>query len=101
MKSKNIQRIMDFNHQKNIITFKGNNIKSAAPKNGQASLDKSVCIKSTTTRRVSVDGNKFVVFDETLPGVFHGHVREWNQLTQNMKNALIDAGLANRRGKIL
>ncbi len=80
---------------------KGNRVKSAAPKNGQESLDKSVPIKSTTTRKVSTDGNDFVVFDETTPKVFHGHVRTWSELTQSMKNALIKAGLANSKGKIL
>ena len=80
---------------------KGNDVKSAAPVDGQASLDKSVSIKPTTTRRVSVEGDHFVVFDETTPGVFHGHIRSWNDLTPNMKSALIKNGLANNRGKIL
>lgn len=80
---------------------KGNKVKSAAPKNAQEALDKSVPIKTTTTRRVSVDGDQFVVFDETSPGVFHGHVRTWSELTQVMKNALVKAGLAKRNGKIL
>ncbi len=81
---------------------KGNSVKSAAPTNGQEALDKSVPIKpETTTRRVSVDGNNFVVFDETSSGVFHGHIRTWSQLTDTMKNALVKSGLANRKGKIL
>ncbi len=81
---------------------KGNSVKSAAPTNGQEALDKSVPIKpETTTRCVSVDGNNFVVFDETSSGVFHGHIRTWSQLTDTMKNALVKSGLANRKGKIL
>ena len=80
---------------------KGNSVKSAAPTNGQEALNRSVPIKSTTSRRVSVDGNNFVVFDETSPGIFHGHTRSWSELTQTMKNALIKSGLANSKGKIL
>ena len=76
-------------------------MKSAAPVDGQASLDKSVPIKPTTTRRVSVEGDHFVVFDETTPGVFHGHIRGLNDLTPSMKSALIKNGLTNNRGKIL
>ena len=28
-------------------------------------------------------------FDETSPGVFHGHVRIWDELTNTMKGSLI------------
>ena len=76
----------------------------AAPKNGQAALDESVQVKPTSPRRVGVDrnANEFVVFDETHPGksVFHGHVRTWQQLTPEMKNALIKAGKVTKSGKI-
>ena len=73
--------------------------KSAAPQDGQFALDNSVPIGSNTSRRVSIDkdGN-FVVLDQTSEGVYHGHVRSWNGsddlkgLTQEMKNALYDAG---------
>lgn len=53
---------------------KGAKHKSATPKDGQASLNKSIPVKPTTTRRVSVEGDK---------------------------NALKNAGLVNKRGKIL
>lgn len=81
--------------------IKGAKLKSAAPKDGQSSLNKSIPVKPTTTRRISVEGDKFVVFDETSPGIFHGHIREWSQLTDAMKNALKNAGVVNKRGKIL
>jgi hypothetical protein len=42
-----------------------------------------------------------VVLDETTPGVFHGHVRSWEQLRPEMQNALRKAGLVDRRGKII
>lgn len=80
---------------------KGNDVKSAAPVDGQASLDNSVPIKPTTTRRVSVEGDHFVVFDDTTQGVFHGNIRSWNDLTPSMKSALIKNGLTNNRGKML
>ena len=73
--------------------------KNPAPKDGQFALDNSVPIGDNTTRRVGIDSNgDFVVFDETSPGTFHGHIRTWNRsngnqgLTQAMKNALYDAG---------
>jgi hypothetical protein len=76
---------------------------SAAPRNGQAALDTSVRISENTTRRVGIDyaSGEFVVFDETRAGIFHGHVRTWEQLTQAMQNALREAGLATARGKII
>ena len=62
-------------------------------------LDNSVPIKqATTSRRVGLDINEnFVVFDETTTGTFHGHIRGWNNSTnqgldQYMKNALERAG---------
>ena len=41
------------------------------------------------------------MFDETTPGVFHGHVRSWSELTNAMRAALRKAGLVNKKGKIL
>jgi hypothetical protein len=62
-------------------------------------------IKDTSPRRVGVDRDTgdFVVFDETHPGqgVFHGYVRGWGELTQEMQNSMVRGGLVNRRGKIL
>ncbi len=70
--------------------------KNPAPQDGQFALDNSVPVNSSTTpRRVGLDTNgDFVVFDETTPGVFHGHLRSWNKngalqgLDDNMKKAL-------------
>jgi len=50
---------------------------------------------------VDPDANELVVFDRTGGEVYHGHVRPWNKLHQDMKNALIKAGKTNRKGKIL
>ena len=81
-------------------TAKGN--VSAAPRNGQNALDNSVQVKGTSPRRIGIDhqSREFVVFDQTSPGKFHGHVRSWQQLTQEMKNAVVKSGLASSSGKI-
>src|SRR5262249_464701 len=77
---------------------------SAAPRNGQNALDASVEIKDSSPRRVGIDyqTGEVVVFDETHPGsgIFHGHVRSWNELTQEMKNALVKSGFTTAKGKI-
>ena len=68
-------------------------------------------------RRVGVDpqNGEIVVFDRTgakmggdptvwggkQGGEFHGHVRQWNELTRLQQNALIKAGLTDKRGNIL
>ena len=74
-----------------------NPVKSKAPKNGQNALDNSFIIKDSSTRRIGVDKStgEIVIFDETYPslGIYHGHVRKWDDLNQEMKNKLITEGL--------
>ena len=67
---------------------KGNSVKSPAPKNGQAALNNSVQIKPTSPRRIGVSENEIVISDQHRPCVFHGHVRTWEQLTNEMKSVL-------------
>jgi hypothetical protein len=76
---------------------------NAGPINGQGALDLSVGISERTTRRVGIDyaRSEFVVFDEHMPGVFHGHVRSWEELTQAMQSALRRADMVNSKGRIL
>lgn len=78
---------------------------SAEPQNGQEALENSVPLGENTTRRVGVDkeNGEIVVLDETHPGkgVYHGHVRSWEELSDKMRNALRRAGLVNKKGKIL
>ena len=78
---------------------------SAAPRAGQAALDSSVQVKETSPRRVGVDYDlgQLVVFDETHPGegIFHGHVRSWDELTDQQRSAFSRAGLTDQRGRIL
>jgi len=74
---------------------------SPGPTNGQAALDLSVQVKPTSPRRVAYepDAGQFVVLDETVPGQFHGHVVPWSNLHTDMKNALVNLGVVNRRGR--
>ncbi len=73
------------------------------PTHGQETLENSVLIKPTTSRRVGYDADtgEFDVFDETHPesGIYHGHQRSWDQLTPDMQNALVNAGIVDRKGK--
>ena len=72
---------------------------------GQRSLDNSLQLSDNSTRRVGVDyeNDQYVVFDETYPGqgVFHGHYRTWNELSQPMQAMLRRSGLSGPRGQIL
>ena len=77
-------------------------IKSKGPENGQEALDNSVQVKPTSERRIGIDPktNEFVVFDHTGRDDYHGHVRPWNKLHQDMKNALIKAKKTDNKGNI-
>ncbi|MDM8348119.1 S-type pyocin domain-containing protein [Pseudomonas sp. sp1636] len=80
-----------------------NAVKSKGPANGQETLDNSVQVKPTSPRRVGIDPktNEIVVFDRTGGDVYHGHVRPWEKLHQDMKNVLIKAGKTDSKGNIL
>lgn len=80
-----------------------NALKSRAPKNGQEALNTSIQIKPTSLRRVGVDyeSKEFVVFDRTLDSTYHGHVRPWEGLHQDMKRALQQAGVVDRKGNFI
>lgn len=80
---------------------KNNAVKNKAPNKGQEALDNSVAIGPNTTRRVGISDGEIVVFDETTSGIFHGHVRSWNELSETMKAALRKAGMVNKKGKII
>ena len=80
---------------------KNNAIKNKAPNKGQEALDNSVAISPNTTRRVGISDGEIVVFDETTSGIFHGHVRSWNELSEAMKVALRKSGKVNKKGKII
>lgn len=80
----------------------GNSRKSACPANGQHALDNSFQIKNLNKpRRIAISNEEFVVLDRTMEGEFHGHVRTWEELDENMQNTLIEVGLVTHRGKII
>jgi hypothetical protein len=78
-------------------------VKSKGPTNGQEALENSVQVKPTSPRRIGIDldTNELVVFDRTGGDVYHGHVRPWDKLHQDMKNALIKAKKVDNKGNIL
>jgi hypothetical protein len=77
----------------------------AQPTNGQDVLNRSVGVGPNTTRRIGADPStgEIVVFDETQPGqgIFHGHVRSWDQLTPGMRSVLIKAGQVTTKGRVV
>lgn len=75
--------------------------KSPAPKDGQKALDNSVRIKDTSPHRVGISEGEFVVLDQTSKGVYHGHVRAWRALTDDMRKKLVQYGMATLQGKII
>ena len=84
---------------------------SREPKNGQDALDYSVLIKPTVPARIGIDyeEGEFVLlrrheltFREWPElEIFHGYVVAWAGLPQECRNALMRAGMANLRGKIV
>ena len=81
------------------------NTKSQAPKNGQEALNNSELVKekgnTNYQRRIGISEGEFVILDETGNRVFHGHVRDWNELTREMKDILIQKQLVTKKGRIL
>jgi RHS repeat-associated protein len=77
--------------------------KSRAPTNPEAGLATSVEVSSNSGTRVGVDAanDEIIVFMPHASNRYHGHVRSWDGLTQAQKNALVQAGLADRRGNII
>ncbi|MFJ6464012.1 hypothetical protein ACIQM0_23780 [Streptomyces sp. NPDC091387] len=74
------------------------------PTHPQETLDDSLTFNPNTTRRVGVDREtgEFALFDETHngTGIYHGHVRKWGELTQEMQSALRKSGLVTGKGKL-
>ncbi len=95
-------RVYEASPKHHVGTVQGGYV-SPAPTHGQEVLDASVQVKSESSRRVGIDkdAHEYVVFDETVAGVFHAHTRTWNQLHPDMQQALIHAGLVARNGKLL
>ena len=75
--------------------------KSPRPSNGQAALDNSFNIPGKERTRIGTSNNQFVVLNKTSEGLYHGHVRRWQELTQGMKNILNEAGIVTHKGKFI
>jgi len=80
--------------------------KNKCPKDGNAALHNSVRVdeSSDSPRRIGISQDQFVVLDYHCNDpkgncVFHGHVREWNELDDDMKNALRDSGMVKGKAK--
>jgi len=78
----------------------GNSIKSPRPIDGQSALDNSIQITPNSARRIGISNNQFVVLVETSPGLYHGHVRTWTELTNKMQAILYKQGKVSLNGKI-
>lgn len=78
--------------------------KSHRPTDGQHALDNSFelpkSVNSTSTRRLAISYDEFVVLDQTRAGEFHGHVRDWKNLTDDMQRELLRRKLVNNSGRI-
>jgi hypothetical protein len=84
-------------------------IKSAAPKNGQAALDKSFQVGPRV--RVGVSENQIVILGRTLikpqggGSEWHGYATTWDDLESNQESDIIKTlkhnNLVKKNGKIL
>jgi superfamily II DNA or RNA helicase len=92
----------DYHHQNS------RNGKSPAPTNGKKILEEfSFPLGGKSKRRLGFDPetNEITVFDQTRhdpntnTNTFHGHVKSWKELPDDMKKAFQDAGIFNHRGK--
>lgn len=75
--------------------------KNKAPIDGQAALDNSIPLGPNTDRRIGISNGEFVVLDKTSDGLYHGHVRSWDELTPKMQAVLRKAGLVDKKGNII
>ena len=48
--------------------------------------------------RVGLSEGEIVILNETIPDLYHGHVREITDLTDPIKNALREKGWINAKG---
>jgi len=89
-------------------TKTGNAIKSKAPINGQAALDKSVKIitkNNISKARIAIQEGEIVVFKSSgsgvNEGVYHGYVCAFDKLDPEAVTTLYKLGWATLKGKIL
>ena len=98
------QRYEDASYHGKSAQMAPHGVKSQAPLNGTAALRNSYRLPGNTPRRVGFDAenNQFVVFDATSTdqGLWHGHVRSWEELTPAMKSVLIKNAATNAHGRL-
>jgi hypothetical protein len=72
------------------------------PVDGQKGLDESIKVPGKEDIRVGIEGKKFVVFHQHVPGKWHGYIVEkFNDLRPAVQKALSKANLVNpKSGKI-
>ncbi|MGR2741097.1 DUF637 domain-containing protein [Billgrantia sp. Q4P2] len=74
---------------------------SPQPSNPERALADSVPIGGNSTSRIAYDSStgEIVMFQNHQGNNYHGYAVTWNDLRQNQKNALINAGLFRPNGK--
>lgn len=82
--------------------------KSPCPQDGQKCLDNSLLIDGNLKQRVGIEGDKFVIFKQTVSGKFHGYTITWkeivsggNSYTEAIRKTLIRSGWVSKSGKII
>lgn len=80
---------------------KGNSVKNPKPTNGQEALDKSLPLGGTSKRRIAFVNDEIVILDQTSVGKFHGHVRKWAELENDMRSVLIKNNIFKPNGKLV
>ncbi len=82
--------------------------KSPRPFDGQKSLDYSLPIEGYSSQRIGIEGNYFIIFKQTSPGVYHGYRVSWqdicsggNSYNEAIRKTLIKNKWVTRAGKII
>jgi len=99
--------------RKSLLLISTGKIKSKGPKSGIEALNNSAevlnkgGIQHQNKQRIGISNGEFVVLNRTHKGatraedIFHGHVREWKDLGDEIQKALKKARLTDDNGKIL
>jgi hypothetical protein len=75
--------------------------KSGPPRDGQRALDNSIRVKDSSSQRVAIEDEQFVVLRETSKGVYHGYVTTFAELSADIRQALYNGGFTTLAGKII
>jgi len=81
-------------HHQNSHGGTGKGAKSPAPIDGQAALDNSILIKTTSPHRIGISKGEIVFLSQTSEKpelIFHGHVRKWDQLGRQLQISIEEA----------